>query len=121
MRSALAGVGAGLVLVMVAPAEAQQWTPPAAWLAQAKCIHAREGAWTANTGNGYFGGMQFAKQTWLAAKGSVQPALAHPGDPAYPFMAAPREQLQVAWRQWVRDGRTWKAWGAVGVACSRAG
>ena len=32
----------------------------AGWL----CIHAREGAWNANTGNGYYGGLQMT-YGWL--------------------------------------------------------
>ena len=92
---------------------------PRPWLAQAMCVHRHEGPWTANTGNGYFGGMQFAAETWLRAKGPREAAFAHPGDPAYPFAASKAEQLLVAHRVWLKDGRTWKSWSGVGAACAR--
>jgi len=83
------------------------------------CVHRHEAPWSANTGNGYFGGMQFAAATWRRVKASQQAALDHPGDPAYPFAATKDEQLQAAWRVWLRDERSWKSWGAVGALCSR--
>ncbi len=115
MRSVLLAVTAALVLA--APGGAQGWHPSAVWLAQARCVHLHEGAWTANTGNGYFGGLQFAARTWLRVHGSPEPAFAHPGDPAYPFMASPQEQLHRAWLVWLGDGRSWRSWGAIGAAC----
>jgi hypothetical protein len=51
-------ISAVLALFFVAAAGADTWQPPARWLAQAQCIHRHEGPWTANTGNGYFGGLQ---------------------------------------------------------------
>jgi hypothetical protein len=110
----------GLVVasMLAASANAQPWRPAASWLVQAQCIHRHEGSWTANTGNGYFGGMQFAKTTWLHLNGPALPAFAHPGNPAYPFAVPPREQLYMAWLLWRQSGRTWAAWGAVGAACS---
>ena len=116
MRSALLVVAASLALA--APAGASQWHPSAAWLAQAQCIHRHEGAWNANTGNGYFGGMQIAPTTWLAMNGPHVAAFAHPGDTSFPFAVQPRVQLHVAWLLWVHDGRTWRSWGATGRACS---
>jgi hypothetical protein len=47
------------------PAVASRSDRPASWLAQARCIHLKDGAWTANTGNGHFGGFQFAAKAWL--------------------------------------------------------
>lgn len=109
----------GLAALLLAfPAAAARSGPSAEWLAQARCVHAQEGGWKANTGNGYFGGFQFAAKTWLRAGGRRDPAFAHPGDPAFPFRASPREQLRRAWIVWKRDGRSWRAWGAVGASCS---
>jgi len=105
-------------LVFVAAGGAQPSRPSALWLAQAQCVHQHEGPWNANTGNGYFGGLQIAPQTWMRVNGRPQPAFAHPGDPAYPFSASPQEQLHRAWLVWLRDGRTWRSWGTVGAACS---
>ena len=116
MRRAFLTVFATLLLA--APAWAAGGSPSAAWLLQARCVHAREGGWTANTGNGYFGGMQFAAQTWKRVGGKPDPAFSHPGDPRYPFTASAEEQLQRAWLLWKRDGGTWRSWGAVGAACS---
>lgn len=109
----------GLAALMLAwPAAASNWDPPAAWLLQAECVHLKEGPWSANTGNGYFGGFQFEAATWKRVGGTADPAFAHPGNPAYPFHASAREQLYRAWLLWVRDGRTWHSWGAVGASCS---
>ena len=107
------------VLVLAAPASAGPRGYSAAWLAQARCVHAHEGPWTANTGNGYYGGMQFAATTWVRAGGVPQTAFAHPGDARFPFRVPVAEQLHRAWIVWKRDGGTWRSWGTVGAACSR--
>jgi hypothetical protein len=116
MRAVLVTGFAALLVALPAAAGTSGYSDE--WLAQAKCVHAREGAWTANTGNGYFGGMQFARKTWLRVGGAPQPAFAHAGDPAYPFRASASEQLYRAWLVWKHDGGTWRSWGAVGSACS---
>lgn len=112
-----------LVLVLVvaiaaAPAAGSAVQPTARWSAQAACVHRHEAPWQANTGNGYFGGMQFSAQTWKRAGGQSEAAFAHPGNPSFPFAAPQREQLYRAWLLWRHDGRTWRSWGAVGAACS---
>lgn len=114
-------ISAVLAVLFVSTAGAGTWQPPARWLAQAQCIHHHEGAWTANTGNGYFGGMQFAAATWTGMKGPKDAALTHPGDPAFPFRVPMLQQLRIAWLVWAHDGHTWKSWGAVGAACSKSG
>lgn len=96
------------------------WKPSATWLAQAQCVHAREGAWNANTGNGYFGGFQFAAQTWTRVGGAHVAALSHPGNARFPFAVPMHEQLYRAWLVWQHDGGTWRSWGANGAACSAA-
>lgn len=77
-KIALAGaiVGAPVVLA-AAPANAVNWD------AVARCESG--GNWGANTGNGYFGGLQFAKGTWNANGGN--------GSPAH---ASREEQIRVA-------------------------
>jgi hypothetical protein len=112
-----------IVAVLVAcgaasSASAATWEPPAAWLAQARCVHAKEGPWSANTGNGLFGGMQFNPETWVRVGGKRNPAFTHSGDPAYAFSASPQEQLYRAWLLWKHDGGSWRSWGAVGASCS---
>jgi len=103
------------------PASAARWSPSPQWLVQARCIHLKEGGWAANTGNGYFGGMQFAARTWRRVGGKSDPAFTHPGDPTYPFAASSSEQLYRAWLVWRRDGGTWRAWGPVGASCASRG
>ena len=117
MRVAL-GLAAAALLA-AAPTAAGRVSYSEEWLAQARCIHLKEAPWTANTGNGYFGGMQFAAKTWLRAGGKPDPAFKHPGDARYPFRASPSEQLHRAFVLWAHDGRTWRSWGGVGAACSR--
>jgi resuscitation-promoting factor RpfA len=106
------------VLMLALPAAAAETSPSPTWLVQARCIHLKEGPWTANTGNGYYGGMQFAAQTWTRVGGKPDPAFKHPGDTAYPFTASSSEQLYRAWLLWKHDGGTWRSWGAVGASCS---
>lgn len=67
------------------------------WYSSAMCVHHYEGAWNANTGNGYYGGMQFSLSTWAANGGTGRPDLATPG-----------EQLRVAYRTWQASG--WYPW-----------
>ena len=107
-----------VALLLAAPAWGAGGSPSAAWLAQARCVHLKEGPWHANTGNGYFGGMQFAAKTWKRVGGAPDDSFAHPGDATYPFSASVQEQLYRAWLVWNRDGSSWRAWGAVGAACS---
>jgi transglycosylase-like protein len=116
VRSVLLALIASLAFAAAARAASTQ--TPSGWIAQAMCIHRHEGPWTANTGNGYFGGMQFRAATWLGVKGPKQAAFAHPGDSDYPFSASPQQQLRVALLIWSRDGGSWRSWGAVGAACS---
>src|SRR5204862_7323512 len=102
------------VLVLATTASAASWQPSSTWLAQARCIHLKEGPWSANTGNGYFGGMQFSAQTWKRVGGRTHPAFSHPGDAAFPFTVSATEQLRRAWTLWQLDGRSWRSWGAIG-------
>jgi hypothetical protein len=105
-------------LLLALPASAARSGYSATWLAQARCVHLKEGPWKANTGNGHFGGFQFSARTWRRVGGGADPSFAHPGDPAFPFAATAQEQLYRAWTLWDRDGGSWRSWGAVGTACS---
>ncbi|MCU1680067.1 MAG: transglycosylase [Amycolatopsis sp.] len=64
------------------------------------------GNWAINTGNGYYGGLQFDKQTWNAYGGSQYAAL--------PSQATREQQISVAEK--VRDGRggSYSAWPVCG-------
>jgi LysM repeat protein len=60
------------------------------------------GNWSANTGNGFYGGLQFTQSSWRAAGGSGSPQ-----------NASRSEQIRVAQRLQQMQG--WSAW----PACSR--
>lgn len=108
----------------------KRWHAPRPWLYQAWCLHDGvlrdtrghhlyrvgfgEGAWPANTGNTYFGGLQFKQSTWERAGGAHYAAFDHPGDRRYPFTASPREQI---YRMWVivrQDHGSFREWGTAG-------
>ncbi len=63
------------------------------WDALAQCEST--GNWSINTGNGYYGGLQFNKQTWDAYGGTEYAA--------YPHQATREQQIDIAER--VRDSR----------------
>lgn len=96
----------------------RRWHAPHWWFPSALCIHFREGSWLDNTGNSYFGGLQFLRSTWYSVGGPYEAAFDHPGDPHYPFLASPREQLYRAYLVWDRDAGkphdgigSWREWG----------
>ena len=79
-------------------------------------MHGREGAWHDNTGNQYFGGLQWLRSTWLRAGGHDYAAFLHPGDSRYPFPASPREEI---YRMWIvvtrQDHGSFHEWGTAGL------
>jgi hypothetical protein len=86
-----------------APAPASSggsWSGPWACIAQ----HESGGNWAANTGNGFYGGLQFTIQTWQAYGGS--------GNPANASIA---EQEAVAQRVLAAQG--WGAWPNTSRVC----
>lgn len=99
---------AAAALILALPARSapmpKHWHAPPWWLQQALCIHGREGAWNAETGNGYSGGLQFLQSTWYSV-GGVGRAAQWP----------PREQLYRAWLVYLRDGHSWREWGTAGM------
>ena len=77
-------------------------TAPAAptgsvWTRLAACESG--GNWSANTGNGYYGGLQFSLSSWRAVGGS-----------GYPHQASAGTQIAMAQRLQARQG--WGAWPA---------
>lgn len=84
------------------------WTAPHPFYEQAMCIHHYEGAFNAATGNGYEGGFQFLKSTWVSAGGNVD-SRGH-----WASVASPKEQLYRTWLVWKRDGYSWREWGTAG-------
>ncbi len=68
------------------------------WDALAQCESG--GNWAANTGNGYYGGLQFSLSTWLAYGG---------GEFSYwPYLASREQQIIIGER--VLAGQGWGAW-----------
>lgn len=96
-----AAVAAGL---MVAPAA--NAASDATWDQLAQCESS--GNWAANTGNGYYGGLQFSLSTWQAYGGSGNPA-----------DASRAEQIRVA--ENVLAGQGWGAWPSCSVQIGASG
>jgi hypothetical protein len=88
-------------LVLAAPAQAGVVQDP--WDRVAQCESG--GNWNANTGNGYYGGLQFSSQTWHSFGGGAYAGTAN---------QATRSQ-QIAVAQKVLRVQGWKAW----PTCSR--
>jgi len=98
LRLAVVGaVAAGAPLALAGTASA---APDSAWDKLAQCESG--GNWGANTGNGYYGGIQFDASTWHSHGGS-----------GMPHQASRAEQIAVAERTLAEQG--WNAW----PACSR--
>lgn len=96
-RVAVAGLAVGAPLSIAAtPAQADSVN----WDAIAQCESS--GNWAANTGNGYYGGLQFTDSTWQAYGGSGSAA-----------NASRSEQIAVAER--VLDGQGIGAWPVCGA------
>jgi hypothetical protein len=116
-RAALAATAAARP-APAAPASAAQATPAAPaptssppptspdgvdWAAIAVCEAG--GNWAANTGNGFYGGLQFTKQTWLGYGGGQYAPSAN--------LATPAQQIAVAQR--VLAGQGIGAWPVCGA------
>ncbi|WP_219419746.1 LysM peptidoglycan-binding domain-containing protein [Pseudonocardia nigra] len=98
LRLAVAGaVAVGAPFAVAGTANA---APDSVWDKLAQCESG--GNWQINTGNGYYGGLQFNPRTWRAFGGS-----------GMPHQASRAEQIAVAERTLAKQG--WNAW----PACSR--
>jgi LysM repeat protein len=90
-----------------APVQATSAVPASSgganWAAIAACESG--GNWSANTGNGFYGGLQFTQQTWLAYGGGQYAASAN--------LATPAQQMAVAQR--VVAGQGIGAWPVCGA------
>jgi LysM repeat protein len=101
-RGAAVGVVAGAAaLTLAGPAAA---APDSTWDSVAQCESS--GNWSINTGNGYYGGLQFSQSTWNAFGGQQYASRAD---------LATREQ-QIAVAEKTLAGQGWGAW-----ACAYAG
>lgn len=95
LMSAVMGVG-----LVAAPANAASL---GTWNALARCESG--GRWHVNTGNGYYGGLQFSHATWRAYGGARYASYAH--------RATKGQQIRIAEK--VRRAQGWGAW----PVCSR--
>jgi resuscitation-promoting factor RpfA len=100
-RTAVAGAVAGAPLLVAAPAATA--APDSTWDKLAQCESGSR--WNINTGNGFYGGLQFTPSTWRGFGGKEFAAMAH--------QASRDEQIVVAERVLAKQG--WNAW----PACSR--
>lgn len=99
---ATAGLGAVAVLGVQTSASADQWDNVA------QCESS--GDWSINTGNGYYGGLQFSQSTWEAYGGTQYAPRAD--------LATPSQQKAVAEK--TLDGQGWGAWGCAHARGSQA-
>jgi hypothetical protein len=103
-KSTIAGLAAvtGVLapMAVAAPADAASLKT---WNRLAHCESG--GRWHINTGNGYYGGLQFSASTWRAYGGKKYAAYAH--------RATKKQQIRVAER--VLRAQGWRAW----PVCSR--
>ena len=93
-----AAVGIGLLAAPASAAATHDWT------GVAECESG--GNWSINTGNGYYGGLQFSQSTWAGYGGT---ALAARAD-----LATPAQQIEVAEKVLVGQGAG--AWPTCGRA-----
>lgn len=89
---AAVAVAGGAIVATTAPANAAS-----TWDKLAQCESG--GNWSINTGNGYYGGLQFSLSTWKAFGGS-----------GMPHQASKAEQIRVATK--VQAAQGWGAWPA---------
>src|SRR5205085_11448341 len=93
--AATAATGALALGITAIPAEA---APSSTWDRLAGCESG--GNWSINTGNGFYGGLQFTASTWRAFGGAAYAPRAD--------LATRAQQIAVAQR--VLAGQGWKAW-----------
>jgi hypothetical protein len=101
-RIPVATVATGALALGIS-AGAAEAAPASAWDQLAQCESG--GNWSINTGNGFYGGLQFTMSTWHAFGGSGSPS-----------NASREEQISVAQRVQAAQG-----WGAWPVCSKKAG
>jgi hypothetical protein len=78
-----------------APSAAGDPNDPASWDRLARCE--ASGNWATNTGNGYYGGLQFALSSWQSVGGT-----------GYPNEASRETQIEMGQRLYAQGG--WSHW-----------
>jgi hypothetical protein len=98
-RAALVAAGAAVALPFLGVGSASA-ADPATWDALAQCESG--GNWSINTGNGYYGGLQFSASTWQAFGGGAYASRAD--------LASREQQIATAEKTLAVQG--WGAWPA---------
>lgn len=101
-RTAVAGAMLGAPMLTIVPAA--NAASDSTWDELAQCEST--GNWAANTGNGYYGGLQFSPSTWKAFGGGEYASSAH--------QASRSEQIAIAENVLAKQG--WNAW----PSCSKS-
>ena len=105
---ALVGVAGVAVAAPLMTAGAASAATASEWDAVAQCESG--GNWSINTGNGYYGGLQFSASTWAAYGGTAFAASAD--------QASKSQQIQIAEKVLAGQGKG--AWPSCGVGLSSA-
>ena len=100
---AVAGLAAAGIALGATPAQA---APASVWDRVAQCESS--GNWHIDTGNGYYGGLQFSLATWHGYGGAGNPA-----------NASRSEQIRIAEK--VLAGQGWGAWPVCSVKAGATG
>jgi resuscitation-promoting factor RpfA len=89
------------------------------WDRIAKCESG--GNWHINTGNGYYGGLQFAAATWRAYGGTAYAATADQASPAQQIAIATKVQRAQGWGAWPTCSARAGAYGSAPAAPAGSG
>src|SRR6195952_4374702 len=96
LRTVTAGVVIGVpILGLASPASA---APDSTWDSVAQCEST--GNWSINTGNGYYGGLQFDQSTWDAYGGQQYAARADEASKSQQIAVAERTLAGQGWGSW---------------------
>ena len=108
---AFRAVAAGVVIgtPMIGLAGTASAAPDSTWDAVAQCESG--GNWSINTGNGYYGGVQFSQSTWQAEGGTAYAARAD--------LATKSQQIAIAEKTLADQG--WGAWPVCSVQAGATG
>ena len=105
---ALAGAAGVAVAAPLMAAGTASAATASEWDAVAQCESG--GNWSINTGNGYYGGLQFSASTWAAYGGTAYAATAN--------LATKAQQIEIAEKVLAGQGKG--AWPSCGVGLSNA-
>lgn len=120
----VAGIGAASAVAVAGTATATSAATPSQWSSIAACESGS--SWHINTGNGYYGGLQFAQSTWAGYGGSAYASRADLASPAQQQAVANRVLASQGWNAWPTCSRTTRlagtstSGGATSAASSRS-